>query len=90
MGKNSDYVNLLNELRGKTIGIIYFFENEDALGSDHYWIWKSDIISGWLLAVQELECVPYIMDVRTFIQKGSVKKFVSLVKSGSFLVRIKI
>lgn len=71
MEQNFDYVNLLNEIRGKTIGIIYFFENEDAPGSRHYWIWKSDIISGWLLAVQELECVPYIMDVRTFIQKAS-------------------
>lgn len=65
------YENLLNELRGKTIGIVYFYEKEDAPGSAHYWIWKSDIISGWLNAIQEIECVPYIMDVRTFIQKAS-------------------
>lgn len=71
MEYNLNYRNLLNELRGKTIGIIYFFEKEDAPGSRHYWIWKSDIISGWLNAIQELECVPYIMDVRTFIQKAS-------------------
>lgn len=71
MEKNSNYRDSLNKLRGKTIGIVYFFEKEDALGSKHYWIWKSDIISGWLNAVQELECVPYIMDVRTFIQKSA-------------------
>ena len=71
MEYKSNYSNLLNELRGKTIGIVYFFEKEDAPGSKHYWIWKSDIISGWLNAIQELECVPYIMDVRTFTQKAS-------------------
>lgn len=71
MEDNFSYVNSLNELRGKTIGIVYFFEKENASGSKHYWIWKSDIISGWLNAIQELECVPYIMDVRTFIQKVS-------------------
>lgn len=59
-----------NELRGKTIAIVYIFEKEDAPGFKHYWVWKSDIISGWMNAVQELECVPYIMDVRTFIQKA--------------------
>lgn len=71
MEYNTDYQKRLNELRGKTIGIVYFFENEDAPGGKHYWIWKSDIISGWLNAIQELECVPYLMDVRTFIQKAS-------------------
>lgn len=71
MEYNMHYKKMLDELRGKTIGLVYFFEKEDALGGTHYWIWKSDIISGWLNAIQELECVPYIMDVRTFIQKAS-------------------
>lgn len=62
---------MLDDLRGKTIGLVYFFEKEEAPGSKHYWVWKSDIISGWLNAIQELECIPYIMDVRTFIQKAS-------------------
>lgn len=65
------YKKELDALRGKTIAVIYIFENEEAPGFQHYWIWKSDIISGWLNAIQELECVPYIMDVRTFIQKSS-------------------
>ena len=71
MEYNMNYKKLIEELRGKTIGLVYFFEKENAPGCNHYWIWKSDIISGWLNAIQELECVPYIMDVRTFIQKAS-------------------
>lgn len=62
--------NDLKELRGKTIAIVYIFEGEDAPGFEHYWIWKSDIISGWLNAVQEIDCIPFILDVRTFIQKA--------------------
>jgi len=64
------YESLIKTLRGKTVAIIYIFEKEDAPGFEHYWVWKSDIISGWLNAVQELECVPFILDVRTFIQKA--------------------
>lgn len=60
----------LKHLRGKTIAIVYIFEKEDAAGFQHYWVWKSDIISGWLNAVQELGCLPFILDVRTFIQKA--------------------
>lgn len=65
-----DYRHQLEEIQGKTIAIIYFFEGEEEKGAEHYWIWKSDIISGWLNAVQELKCRPYILDVRTFIQKA--------------------
>lgn len=64
------YKDYLYELKGKTIAVVYIFEGEDAPGSKHYWVWKSDIITGWLLAIQELECVPYIMDVRTFVHKA--------------------
>ncbi len=64
------YEQQLKSLEGKTIAIVYIFENEDAPGFDHYWVWKSDIISGWLNAVQELGCLPFIIDVRTFIQKA--------------------
>lgn len=60
----------ITNLRGKTIGIVYIFENEQALGYSHYEAWKSDVISSWLNAVQELKCVPYIMDARTFVYKA--------------------
>lgn len=70
MNNNTYYKNQLEELKGKTIAIVYIFEGEDAPGFNHYWVWKSDIISGWLNAVQELECVPFILDVRTFVQKA--------------------
>jgi len=60
-------------LQGKTIAIVYMFENEDAPGLGHYWIWKSDIISRWMNATQEIGCLPFILDIRTFIQKASFK-----------------
>ena len=64
------YLNLLNEIKGKTIAVVYIFEGEDAPGFEHYWVWKSDIITGWLNAIQEIQCIPYIVDVRTFIHKA--------------------
>ena len=70
MKNRNKYFQQLSEIRGKTIAIVYIFEGEDAPGFQHYWVWKSDIISGWLNAVQELECIPYILDVRTFIHKA--------------------
>lgn len=71
MNTLTTYRKQLDMIRGKTIAVVYIFENENASGFQHYWIWKSDIITGWLNAIQELECIPYIMDVRTFIQKTS-------------------
>jgi hypothetical protein len=68
---DNTYEELIKKLRGSTIAIVYFFEKEDAIGLNHYWVWKSDIISGWLNAVQELKCLPFILDVRTFVQKAS-------------------
>lgn len=61
-----DFHNIL----GKTIGVIYAFEGEDAPGFEHYHVWQSDIISKWLLAIQELKCRPLILDVRTFVDKA--------------------
>ena len=60
----------LHELQGKTIGIIYTFEGENAPGFEHYHVWQSDIIAKWLEAVQDLKCRPLILDVRTFVQKA--------------------
>ena len=64
-------MNLLKDLRGKTIAIVYIFEKEDAAGFGHFLVWKDKILAGWLNAVYELECLPYIIDVRTFMQKAS-------------------
>ena len=60
----------LHEMFGKTIGVVYTFEGEDALGFTHYHVWQSDIISKWLLAIQDLKCRPLILDVRTFVEKA--------------------
>ncbi len=64
-------MSLLKNLRGKTIAIVYIFEKEDAAGFGHFLVWKDKILTGWLNAVYELECLPYIIDVRTFMQKAS-------------------
>lgn len=60
----------LNNLQGKTVGVIYSFEGEEAPGFMHYHFWESDIISKWLVAIQNLRCRPYILDVRTFVEKS--------------------
>ena len=59
-----------HELQGKTIGVVYIFEGETAPGFKHYHVWQSDIIAQWLLAIQELQCRPLILDVRTFAEKA--------------------
>lgn len=59
-----------HKILGKTIGVIYTFEEEDAPGFGHYHVWQSDIISKWLLAIQDLKCRPLILDVRTFVDKA--------------------
>lgn len=64
------YNKLLRQISGKTIAIVYIFEKEDAPGFQHYDIWESDVISEWLNALQELHCIPFILDSRTFINKA--------------------
>lgn len=68
-----EYQKLLQTLFGKTIAIIYIFEGEDAIGYEHYETWKADVISSWMFAVEELRCLPLIMDIRTFVQKAMNK-----------------
>lgn len=63
-------MNILENIQGKTIGVVYIFEGEKAPGFTHYHIWRSDVISQWLLAIQELKCLPLILDVRTFVEKA--------------------
>lgn len=64
------YKDTLQSLFGKTIAIIYIFEGEDAKGYEHYESWKTDVISAWMFAVEELRCLPLVMDIRTFVQKA--------------------
>lgn len=60
----------LHLLQGKTIGVVYTYEGENAPGFAHYHYWESDIISQWLMAIQQLHCKPFILDVRTFTEKA--------------------
>ncbi len=68
----------LYTLQGKTIGVVYSYEGEKAPGFSHYHFWESDIISRWLLAIQQLHCKPFILDVRTFVEKAIAETLPSL------------
>lgn len=68
--KKDDYINTLKKIAGSTIAVVYVFENDITDGFQHYDPWKSDVISDWLRAIQELHCMPFILDVRTFAQKA--------------------
>ena len=60
----------LNKSKGKTIAIVYIFEGDNSSGLSHFFIWKSDILTKWMNAVQDLHCLPLIIDVRTFVDKA--------------------
>ena len=59
-----------SKIKGKIIAIVYIFEGDDCSGFEHFYIWKSNIIAKWMNAVQELSCMPLIIDVRTFVDKA--------------------
>lgn len=65
-----NYENKLKDLKGKTIAVVYIFEGEDAEGFEHYHVWKSKIISRWLNAIEDIGCMPFIIDVRSFVYKA--------------------
>lgn len=65
-----EYENLLCQIEGSTIAVIYVFQGDNTSSFQHYDPWKSDVISDWLRAIQELNCMPFILDVRTFAQKA--------------------
>lgn len=67
---NMDYKNELIVLKGKTIAVVYIFEDETAKGFDHYHIWKSNVIARWIVAIEKIGCKPYIIDVREFVLKS--------------------
>ena len=66
----NEYIEKLKTLKGKTIAVVYIFGGENAKGFAHYHIWKSRIISRWLNAIEDLGCIPFIIDVRTFVFKA--------------------
>ncbi len=72
MNNKETFIKYLDQLKGNVIALIYSFENEQALGFTHYEFWKSEVISAWLNAAEEIGCKPYILDVRTFMQKASL------------------
>ena len=65
-----EFKERFSKIKGKTIAIVYIFEGDDDSGFNHFYIWKSNIISKWMNAVQELSCMPLIIDVRTFMDKA--------------------
>lgn len=62
--------NMLSQIEGSTIAVVYVFQGDNTSSFQHYDPWKSDVISDWLNAIQELHCMPFILDVRTFAQKA--------------------
>lgn len=66
----NDFQNSIYKIQKKTIALVYIFENEKSVGYGHYDIWKSDVISAWILAIQEIDCKPLILDARTFAEKA--------------------
>ncbi len=66
----SEFIKQVETIGGKTIAVVYIFEGETAPGACHYAIWGSDVISAWIEAIQEIRCIPLILDVRTFAQKA--------------------
>lgn len=59
-----------SKIKGKTIAVVYIFEGDNNSGLKHFYIWKSNIIAKWMNAIQELSCMPLIIDVRTFVDKA--------------------
>lgn len=70
MNSEKEIIQYLNRLKGKTVAIVYTYEGDTSKGLEHFYIWKSNTISKWMNAVQNLSCMPFIIDVRTFIQKA--------------------
>ena len=70
MRTSKEYRKCLNMQKGKTIGIVYIFRGENALGYKHYECWEGDVISSWIHAVEEIGGLPLIMDARTFCEKA--------------------
>ncbi len=62
--------DLLQKIKSKSIAIVYTYKNEMAQGFEHYDYWGMNVVSDWAKAIEELSCIPYIVDVRTFGYKA--------------------
>lgn len=60
----------LKKIRSKSIAVVYTYKNETAIGFEHYDYWSMNVISDWAKAIEEISCIPYIVDVRTFGDKA--------------------
>lgn len=58
------------KIKGKTIALVYTFQGDTSNGFDHFFIWKSPILTKWMLAIENLHCLPLLIDVRTFVDKA--------------------
>jgi len=81
--------NEINQIKGKTIALVYIFENDKEYGMNHFFIWKSKILSHWMVAIEDLGCHILIIDVRTFVEKAMNKTlpyvdYVLNMNSGTF------
>jgi len=65
-----EFKNIFRKIKGRTIAVVYTFEGDTESGFEHFFIWKSSILTKWLTAIEELHCMPLILDVRTFIDKA--------------------
>lgn len=64
------YLSMIEELKGKTIVLVYSYRGEQEKGAQQYDAWKGDVISDWITAIEEIGCLPLIMDMRTFVFKA--------------------
>lgn len=67
--EKGDYLDQLQAIKGKTIGIIYVYEKPDSQAKRHYDAWEGDVLSNWIHAVYELHGLPLVMDLNTFVEK---------------------
>ena len=58
------------KVKGKTIAVVYIFEGDNSSGFEHFYVWKGKILTQWMNAIDELHCMPLILDVRTFVDKA--------------------
>lgn len=70
---DQEYLDILCAIKGKTIGIVYVYEEDDAKGAERYDPWKGDVLADWVHAIYELKGLPLVMDVRTFLEKAAYK-----------------
>lgn len=70
MHSEKEIIKYLNSLNGRTVAIVYTYEGDIPNGAEHFYIWKSSVISKWMIAIQNLHCMPFVVDVRTFVQKA--------------------